>query len=722
MKRFLIYLKTRPLGMASVIVLLILYLMMIFAEFIAPYGPNTSFPEHTSHPPNARFHEGRFRAQEHRVVNTVNWQYVRIRDSFTDIQFFGRGEPYRLWGLIPAERRLFTTGSEAYPVFLMGADTLGRDLFSRIVHGSRISLTIGFVATAISLLLAIFFGGLAGYFGGKVDSLVMRFAEFLMLIPGLYLILFLRSLLGGQMDTGQAFMIITLILSFVGWPGTARTLRGMIHAIKREEFIQNAQLEMIPSMVIIFRHIIPQIASLLIVSIALSVPGFIMTETVLSYLGLGIADPAVSWGSLIRRDISTVSNLRAFPWLLSPVWFLLCVTFSFNFLGDALRDHFDPYHTVFKRRGSRLWGIGSRRRKSNSDTASKLSPGSSNQNPSALLQIDNLQVTFSVLRGKKSLSIHAVRGVSFTLEKGEVLGIVGESGSGKSVSTQAIPGLLPASAAVSGSILFEGENILGLSTKELRAYRGKKIGMIFQEPGRSYDPLQNMGSVFFETLRNSDPKITKEAAIDKAVTLLDEVGLPNGRERLSNYPHQFSGGQLQRVGIALALAQGCQLLIADEPTTALDVTIQKQIMELLKELKASKNISIIFISHDIDLVADISDRVIVMYGGLVMEFAPAASLRSGGEPRSADSAAGSNAVHPYTKALLAASPRFGSHYTNERLKVIPGRVADPASPEPGCPFAPRCAEAVDECRLAVPPLLRIGDCGHEFRCVKRNTP
>ncbi|MCL2381131.1 MAG: ATP-binding cassette domain-containing protein [Treponema sp.] len=693
MKRFLIYLKSRPLGIASVCVLILLYTMMIFAEFIAPYHQNTFFPEHTSHPPNVRFHQGRLRVQEHRVVNTVNWQYVRIRDSFTDIQLFGRGEPYRLWGLIPMERRLFITAGEGQPVFLMGADTLGRCLFSRIVHGSRISLTIGFVATAISLLLAIFFGGLAGYFGGKTDSAVMRFAEFLMLIPGLYLILFLRSLLGGHMDPGQAFMTITLILSLVGWPGTARTLRGMIHSIKREEFIQNAQLEMIPSMAIIFRHIIPQIASLLIVSIALSVPVFIMTETVLSYLGLGIADPAVSWGSLINRDISTIANLRAFPWLLSPVWFLIGVTFSFNFLGDALRDYFDPYHTVFKRRK------GGKRQAAGGDVPAP--------SPQSLLEIRDVRVTFSVLRGKKEILVQAVRGVSLELERGEVLGIVGESGSGKSVTTQAVPGLLPASAAVSGAIFFEGKNILGLSTKELRAYRGKKIGMIFQEPGRSYDPLQNMGSVFLETFRNSDSAITKEAARDKAAALLNEVGLPNGMERLSNYPHQFSGGQLQRISIALALAQGCELLIADEPTTALDVTIQKQIIELLKELRRKRRISIIFISHDIDLVADISSRIIVMYGGLVMEALDSSSMYS-------------RAIHPYTKALLAASPRFGSHYTHERLKVIPGRVTDPANPEPGCPFAPRCVHAGEECRQSVPPLVKIEAEGgaHEFRCVK----
>ena len=711
MKRFLIFLKGRPLGMASVIVLVLLYLAMAFAEFIAPYGANTSFPEQTCHPPNVRFYRGSFRAQEHRIINTVNWKYVRIRDHYAQIKFFGKGEPYKLWGIIPMERHLFTTAGKGdsspegsgYPVFLMGADTLGRDLFSRIIYGSRISLTIGFIATAISLLLAIFFGGLAGYFGGGTDWTVMRLAEFLMLIPGLYLILFLRSLLSSRMDTGQSFMMITLILSLVGWPGTARTLRGMTHAIKREEFIQNAQLEMIPSPVIIFAHIIPQIASLLIVSIALSVPGFIMTETTLSYLGLGIADPAVSWGSLIKRDISTLSNLMAYPWLLNPVWFLLGVTLGFNFLGDALRDYFDPYHTVRRGLGTRDQGLGKILRRLNPH-----SPVSIPKSP--LLEVKDLQVTFSVLRGNKSISVEAVRGVSFSLEKGEILGMVGESGSGKSVSTQAIPGLLPHNAAVAGSVLYGGKELLSIPVKELRAYRGKKIGMIFQEPGRSYDPLQNMGKVFLETFRNSEPSISGEAAMERAASLLNEVGLPDSMERLSNFPHQFSGGQLQRIGIALALAQGCELLIADEPTTSLDVTIQRQIIELLKTLRRTRNISIIFISHDIDLVADLSDNILVMYGGLVMEAISCSRIESG--------SAISGAVHPYTKALLAASPAFGSHNSMERLRVIPGKVADPANPEPGCPFAPRCAGATEECRLGIPPMT--GTAIHSFRCIKEN--
>jgi peptide/nickel transport system permease protein len=225
--------------------------------------------------------------------------------------------------------------------------------------------------------------------------------------------------------------------------------------------------------------------------------------------------------------------------------------------------------------------------------------------------------------------------------------------------------------------------------------------MIFQEPGRSFDPLQRMGGVFWETFKNSEPEITREESDKRAVLLLEETGLDNGTQRLVNFPHQFSGGQLQRIGIALALAQGCELLIADEPTTALDLTIQKQIVELLKTLRRKRNISIIFISHDIDLVAEISDRIMVMYGGLVMESAGAREITTAPH-------------HPYTKALLAASPQFGSHYSKERLLTIPGKVSDPSDPQPGCPFAPRCSQAREECSQKIPPLRTEEN--REIRC------
>lgn len=653
MKNELNYIKRKPVAFTSLIVLIVLYTFMVFAEFLSPYTPTKTFEENSFHPANIKITSHGLKVQEARVLNRVTWEYAYVKGMTHDLKFFVHGEKYKFLGVFESDIHFMGTvpdeNGKVYPAYLFGADNLGRDMLSRMIYGSRISLTIGFVATAISLLLAIILGGLAGYFGGKTDWIIMRGAEFFMLIPGLYLILFLRSILNSKMDSGTAYMIITMILALVGWPGTARTLRGMIHSIKREEYVMNAQLEGIPSLVIIFKYIMPQITSLLIVSTTLSIPGFIMSETTLSYIGLGIADPAVSWGSMINREISTLSNLSRYPWLLIPVFLLLIVTLAFNFLGDALRDYYDPYHAVFP--SFKCWF--KRNKKNDENSFSKKIEKAKPVNEDVLLSLQNVVVDFIVQSTDGDKTVHAVRGISYDLRRGEILGIVGESGSGKSVSTTAIPGLLPKNAVFSGHIIFDGIDLSELSQKQLREYRGKKIGLIFQEPGRSFDPLQNIGNVFHEVFQNLTPDITKEESDLKAEKLLKEVGLPDPKKRLQNFPHQFSGGQLQRIGIALALAQGCSLLIADEPTTALDVTISMQIVGLLSELRKTRNLSILFISHDIDLVANISDRIVVMHNGIIEEQGEAKEVLE--KPKA-----------EYTKHLLSTRPQFGQHYTIQR--------------------------------------------------------
>jgi peptide/nickel transport system permease protein len=361
MKNIFKILVKRPIALVSLIVLLILYLSMIFAEFLSPYTPETNFKNHGNHPPALILYSPKYgfcpQVQKRILVDEINLKYAKIKGEYYKIDFFVKGPGYDLFGIFHTNIHLFginvpynddnllwEDGGKNYPVFIFGSDHLGHDLFTRVLYGSRVSLTIGFIGIFISIFLALILGGLAGYYGGFVDWIIMRSAEFFILVPGLYMILFLRSVLSRNLDSAQSFVIITVILSLVGWPGSARLIRGMIHAIKREDFILEAQLEGIPSLVIIFKHIIPQMSSILIVSITLGIPGFILGETVLSYLGLGIVEPAVSWGSLISRDVSTVGNLTNYPWFIIPGIFLLVTTLSFNFLGDLLRDILDPYY------------------------------------------------------------------------------------------------------------------------------------------------------------------------------------------------------------------------------------------------------------------------------------------------------------------------------------------------------------------------------------------
>ena len=314
-----------------------------------------------------------------------------------------------------------------------------------------------------------------------------------------------------------------------------------------------------------------------------------------------------------------------------------------------------------------------------------------------LLEVKDLSVSFF----NKTGEVQAVRGINYTLHKGEVLGIVGESGSGKSVSSHAILRLTPDSGKVkSGEILFEGKDILKMSKKEIRELRGNRIAMIFQDPMTSLDPLFTVEYQMNESLKkhtNLDAAARKKRIIE----LLEMVGINQPERRAKQYPYEFSGGMRQRVMIAIALSCDPQLLIADEPTTALDVTIQAQIIDLLKELKDKLGMAIIFITHDLGVVSDICDKIIVMYAGKIVE---------SGEKRRIFY----QQQHPYTKGLLASVPDVDSD-VSEKLKPIKGNPPDMSTLKPGCAFSPRCNCAMQICVREEPPLMEMEE-EHEAAC------
>lgn len=311
---------------------------------------------------------------------------------------------------------------------------------------------------------------------------------------------------------------------------------------------------------------------------------------------------------------------------------------------------------------------------------------------SKLLEVKDLRISFNTYGGE----VQAVRGVSFDLNKGETLAIVGESGSGKSVSTSAVMGLLPKSNTIikSGEILYKGKDILKLSEKEMEKIRGKEISMVFQDPMSSLNPTMKVGNQIAEGLIKHQG-LSKAQAKEKAIELLAKVGIPNPELRVNQYPHQFSGGMRQRVVIAIALACNPEIIIADEPTTALDVTIQAQILELMKEMQKETGSSIIFITHDLGVVANVADRVAVMYAGKIVEVGTVDDIFY-------------NPKHPYTWGLLGSMPTLDDDETEE-LYTIPGTPPDLTNPPKGDAFAPRNKYALEIDTLYEPPMFKVSD-------------
>jgi oligopeptide/dipeptide ABC transporter ATP-binding protein len=326
-----------------------------------------------------------------------------------------------------------------------------------------------------------------------------------------------------------------------------------------------------------------------------------------------------------------------------------------------------------------------------SDTAIDLEPSSAPDEGGALLQIRDLEVTFSTEEGK----VTAVRGVNLDVHPGETLGVVGESGSGKSVTMLAMMGLLPKTATISGSATYRGQELLG-KKGAIKLYRGGRIAMIFQDPLTALNPVQRVGSQIAEGIMAHQPTLGRDGARQLAIEMLDRVGIPQPEARARNYPHEFSGGMRQRAMIAMAISNGPDVLIADEPTTALDVTVQAQILEVIKEAQVATEAAVVFITHDLGVIARLADRVQVMYAGRPAEMGGVDDIFA--HPR-----------HPYTRGLLQSLPKLDGKGVGERLTPIPGAPPSMLNPPPGCSFHPRCPMAQPVCTTEVPALRFIAD-------------
>jgi peptide/nickel transport system permease protein len=562
----------------------------------------------------------------------------------------------------------------------LGQDEYGRDVLSRIVWGARASLTVAFLSAMFAGLIGTVLGLIGGYARGVVEILTVRSMEAIVCFPPILLALLVVTLMG----PGVATLVIALTILYA--PTYARVAFAATLSTGGLDYVTAQQALGARPARILARTILPNIAPPLLVQFSLTVAAALVLESGLSFLGLGVVPPAPSWGQMIRGARSTMEQA---PWLLLwPCLALAGTILTFNLLCDRLRDALDP------RAASA--GLGWLRR-----AATRVMPDAALPLDRSVLRVEGLSIEIETPTGRFS----PVRDVSLSIAPGETLALVGESGSGKTLTGLTMLGLLPpAIRIIGGRVLFADRagrrrDLAQLPETGLRALRGNEIAMVFQDPGSSLNPVHRIGDQVAEVIRAHN-EISRADAAAQAIGLLKDVGLPDPKHRAQNYPHELSGGQRQRTMIATAIANRPRLLIADEPTTALDVTIQAQILDLLATLKTHGDMGLIFITHNLAVVAEIADRVCVMYAGEIVEEGPVAEVFA--RPR-----------HPYTAALIASAPEG----VNAALSTIPGTVPPPQALAAGCSFAPRCARAAPPCHTTKPGFAEIAP-GRYSRCLK----
>jgi peptide/nickel transport system ATP-binding protein len=559
----------------------------------------------------------------------------------------------------------------------LGTDDLGRDILSRLIWGGRISLRAAFEIVGLAAAVAIPLGLIAGFFRGGVDTVIMRTMDALFSFPPLVLALTVAALLGADVNDAAIAIAIVFVPSFV------RLLRGEVIAVREEAYIESARSLGAPSKRLLARHVLPNVASPIIIQLALALGFALLTEAGLSFLGIGEQPPTPSWGGMLQEGFQFINSA---PWaVIFPGIAIMLTVLAFNLVADGLRDSLGRERPA----GGGLVGqAAGRRRRLRTDRASAPAvadgppaPVSAPRPEPALLTVEGLRIEF--LTGREWLPV--MEDATFSLAPGRTLGLVGESGSGKTVSALAVMGLLPPRVSrVTGSIRFEEQELTTIAQSRLRRLRGNDIAMIFQEPMTSLNPAFTVGNQIAEQVR-AHREISRAEANKIAVEMLDRVEIPHAASRAGDYPHAFSGGMRQRVMIAMALSCSPKLLIADEPTTALDVTTQAQIVELLHSFQREEGMAMIFVTHDLGVIADVADDVVVMYAGQIVEQRSAPDLFA--HPR-----------HPYTEALLHSIPQLAS--PGQPLHTIPGLVPRPDQFPAGCRFAPRCAYAEEACMEA----------------------
>lgn len=562
---------------------------------------------------------------------------------------------------------------------ILGTDTLGRDVFFRVLVATRLTLVLALVAVAIGVVVGTLLGTAPSVLPRAAGRVITTFVGIAVAFPGLLLALFFAVIFGvGAM--GAMFAI-----GFAMAPGYARLTQTLSASIAGRDYIAAARVAGVSRFRILIRHILPNIAEPLVVNATISAGGALLAFAGLSFLGLGVQIPQYDWGRLLLDGINRIyiNPMIAF----GPALAVVLAGLAFNLLGESAAQ-------VLGGRAARVAFSTPVREllRTYAPAAKPTVPPTEND----VLVVENLRVTYPGPAG----SLTPVRGVSFTIQRGEAVGVVGESGSGKSLTALAASRLIEHPGIVTADRLdFCGAPILDAPEARVRSLLGNSLAMVFQDPMTSFNPVRRIGSQLAESATEHQG-MTKQEATARAISRLQDVRVPAAARRAKQYPHEFSGGMRQRAMIAMGLMNHPRLIIADEPTTALDVTVQRQVLRVLDSVRRETGAAILLISHDIAVVSQTCDRVLVMYAGRIVEDLPSSELESG-------------ARHPYTRALLDVVPDLDTD-REQALPTIPGRPPAPGQFPKGCAFADRCPFATAKCREEDPALA--GDGARRVAC------
>lgn len=557
----------------------------------------------------------------------------------------------------------------------LGTDALGRDILARVLVATRMSVGLAVLATLIAVIVGTALGTAPSVLPRLLGRLVTAAVNIAVAFPALLLALFFAMVFG--VGTSGAVLAIGL----AGAPTFARLAQTLAASVAGLEYVAAARVAGVGRLRILRRHVLPNIAEPLVVNATVGAGAALLAFAGLSFLGIGVQAPSYDWGRLLADGLNRIYTNPAGA--LGPALAVLLAGLAFSLLGET---------AAVVVGGRARW----RNRSAPASVAGR--PVAPPPEKNDLLRVQDLRVSFPVRDGW----ITPVRGVSFTIRDGEAIGVVGESGSGKSLTALAASRLVEDPGVVDAVALdFCGVSLLSATERETRALLGRSLAMVFQDPAKSFNPTMRVGRQLAETAV-AHQGLSRGDAFAHAVARLQAVRVSAARKRAGQYPHEFSGGMLQRAMIGMGLMNTPRLVVADEPTTALDVTVQRQVLELLAQVRADTGAAILLISHDLAVVSQACDRVLVMYAGRVVEDLPVATLRDGG------------ARHPYTRALLGVVPDRDTD-RDQPLGVIEGRPPEPDQFPKGCAFADRCAFVTDVCRER-DPASRLEAPDHHVAC------